>query len=68
LGHVFHANILSYSDVLGNPGERKLAFEGILEDVEVIGWTTCGGCPGKRAVLNANRFSLSSCSTYDRHN
>ena len=33
--------------------ERKLAFEGILEDVEVIGLTTCGGCPGKKAVTRA---------------
>lgn len=32
---------------------KKLAFEGIEEDIEVVGLTTCGGCPGKRAVTRA---------------
>lgn len=33
--------------------EKKLAFEGIDADVEVVGVVTCGGCPGKKAVTRA---------------
>jgi predicted metal-binding protein len=33
--------------------EKKCAFEGIDEEIEVIGFTSCGGCPGKRAVSRA---------------
>ncbi|MDW7683813.1 MAG: CGGC domain-containing protein [Bacillota bacterium] len=33
--------------------DKKLAFEGIKEDITVIGVITCGGCPGKRAVTRA---------------
>lgn len=33
--------------------EKKLAFEGITEDIEVIGVNTCGGCSGKKAVTRA---------------
>jgi predicted metal-binding protein len=29
--------------------EKKCAFEGVDGDIEVIGFTTCGGCPGKKA-------------------
>lgn len=32
---------------------KKLAFEGVDEDIEVIGVNTCGGCPGKKAVTRA---------------
>lgn len=32
---------------------KKLAFEGITDDIEVIGVATCGGCPGKKAVTRA---------------
>ncbi|NLT58167.1 MAG: CGGC domain-containing protein [Clostridiales bacterium] len=32
------------------------AFEGIDEDIELIGVSTCGGCPGKRAVLRAREM------------
>lgn len=30
--------------------EKTGAFEGITEDIEIIGVNTCGGCPGKKAV------------------
>jgi predicted metal-binding protein len=30
--------------------EKKLAFEGITEAIEIICINTCGGCPGKKAV------------------
>jgi len=33
--------------------EKKCAFEGVEGEIEVIGITTCGGCPGKRAVTRA---------------
>lgn len=33
--------------------EKKCAFEGIEEEIEVIGVNTCGGCPGKKAVIRA---------------
>lgn len=33
--------------------EKKLAFEGVTEDIEVVGLNTCGGCPGKKAVTRA---------------
>lgn len=32
---------------------KKLAFEHVEEDIEVVGVTTCGGCPGKKAVTRA---------------
>ena len=33
--------------------ERKGAFEETGEDIEMIGFTNCGGCPGKKAILRA---------------
>lgn len=33
--------------------EKKCAFEGIEGDIEIIGFNTCGGCPGKKAVTRA---------------
>ncbi|XMB86809.1 CGGC domain-containing protein [Mycoplasmatota bacterium WC44] len=32
---------------------KKLAFEGVEGDIEIIGVNTCGGCPGKKAVTRA---------------
>ncbi|MFW6022985.1 MAG: CGGC domain-containing protein [Halanaerobiaceae bacterium] len=32
---------------------KKIAFEGIEEDIEIVGVNTCGGCPGKKAVTRA---------------
>ena len=50
---------------------KKLAFEGITEDIEIIGVNTCGGCPGKKAVTRAaemvkrgaDTIVLASCIT-----
>lgn len=36
--------------------EKKGAFEGIEEDIEIIGFINCGGCPGKKAVLRAREL------------
>lgn len=33
--------------------ERKGIFEGITEDIEIVGFINCGGCPGKKSVLRA---------------
>ena len=31
-------------------------FEGVSEDIEIIGFVNCGGCPGKRSVLRAREL------------
>ncbi|SHH00492.1 Predicted metal-binding protein [Anaerosphaera aminiphila DSM 21120] len=36
--------------------ERKGAFEKVSEDIEIIGFINCGGCPGKKAVLRARKL------------
>lgn len=33
--------------------EKKCSFEGVEGNIELIGITTCGGCPGKKAVTRA---------------
>lgn len=37
--------------------KKVLAFKGIEEDIELIGVNTCGGCPGKKAVTRAAKWS-----------
>ena len=36
--------------------ERMGAFTGVEEDIEIIGFISCGGCPGKKAVLRAKEM------------
>lgn len=36
--------------------ERKGIFEGIDEEIEIIGFCNCGGCPAKKAVLRARNL------------
>jgi predicted metal-binding protein len=36
--------------------ERKGAFAGVEEDIDIIGFCNCGGCPGKKAVLRARKL------------
>lgn len=51
--------------------EKKAAFEGVEEKIEIIGFNTCGGCPGKKAVTRveemmrrgADTIALASCIT-----
>ncbi|MGI6227792.1 MAG: CGGC domain-containing protein [Peptococcales bacterium] len=51
--------------------DKNLAFAGIEEDIEIIGFNTCGGCPGKKAVSRAaemvkkgaDTIALASCIT-----
>lgn len=48
---------------------KKLAFEGVAEELEIIGFNSCGGCPGKKAVTRAaemvkrgaDTIALASC-------
>lgn len=50
---------------------KKGAFEGIEEEIELIGVNTCGGCPGKKAISRAQEMvrrgadtiALASCIT-----
>lgn len=35
---------------------RKGAFEGIKEEIEIVGFINCGGCPGKKAALRAREL------------
>ena len=35
---------------------RKGSFEGDTEEIEIIGFVSCGGCPGKKAVLRAKEL------------
>ena len=51
--------------------EKKLAFEGVEGEIEIIGFTSCGGFPGKKAVARAaemvkrgaDTIVLASCIT-----
>lgn len=51
--------------------EKKGAFCSVSEDIEIVGITSCGGCPGKRAVSRAaemvrrgaDAIALASCIT-----
>ena len=36
--------------------DKKGAFENVEEDIDIIGFTSCGGCPGKKAVLRAREL------------
>jgi len=51
--------------------EKKLAFEGVEGEIEVVGFISCGGCPGKKAAARAaemvkrgaDTIVLASCIT-----
>lgn len=36
--------------------ERTGAFAGIEEEIEIVGFINCGGCPAKKAVLRAREL------------
>ncbi|MPN59208.1 hypothetical protein SDC9_206928 [bioreactor metagenome] len=36
--------------------EKKCAFEGIESEIEIIGFATCDGCSGKKAVTRASEM------------
>ena len=33
--------------------QKAGAFAGVTEDIEIVGFVNCGGCPGKKAALRA---------------
>ena len=35
---------------------RSGVFEGVAEDIELVGFTNCGGCPGKRVPLRVREL------------
>jgi len=43
--------------------EKKGVFEGVEEDITLIGFTSCGGCPGKKAVLRARELKNRGADT-----
>lgn len=51
--------------------EKKLAFEDVAEEIEIICFVSCSGCPGKKAVTRAaemakrgaDTIALASCIT-----
>ena len=36
--------------------EKKGIFAGVEEEIEIIGFISCGGCPAKKAVLRAREL------------
>ncbi len=36
--------------------DKKGAFEDVDEEIEIVGFINCGGCPGKKAVLRAGEL------------
>lgn len=36
--------------------EKKGIFQGIQEEITIVGFTSCGGCPSKKAVLRAREL------------
>ena len=36
--------------------EKRGVFEGVNEEIEIIGFINCGGCPGKKSVLRAKEL------------
>lgn len=36
--------------------EKSGAFQGVTDDIELIGFNSCGGCPGKKAVFRAQEM------------
>lgn len=50
---------------------KQDAFKDVAEDIEIVGFISCGGCPGKKAVFRAkdmvrrgaDTIALASCIT-----
>ncbi len=38
-------------------------FEGVEEEIEIIGFTRCGGCPAKKAVFRARELAKRGADT-----
>lgn len=51
---------------------KKCAFEGVKGEIEIVGFVTCGGCPGKKAITRAEEMikrgadTIALCSCISR--
>ena len=43
--------------------ENQGAFAGVEEEIEIVGFANCGGCPGKKAVLRARELAKRGADT-----
>lgn len=43
--------------------EKQGGFEAVEEDIKIVGFINCGGCPGKKSVLRAREFVLRGADT-----
>ena len=43
--------------------ERRGIFEGVTEEIEIIGFINCGGCPGKKSILRARELCKRGADT-----
>ncbi len=43
--------------------EHKGVFEGIEEEIELVGFCSCGGCPAKKSVLRARQLAERGADT-----
>lgn len=43
--------------------EKKGVFEGVEEEIELIGFISCGGCPGKKSILRARELVKRGATT-----
>ncbi len=43
--------------------EKQGAFKNIKEDIELIGFVSCGGCPGKKATFRAKEMVTRGADT-----
>ena len=43
--------------------EKQGVFAGVEEEIEIVGFANCGGCPGKKAVLRARELAKRGADT-----
>ena len=43
--------------------DRQGAFAGVTEEVQLVGFVSCGGCPGKKALLRAREMARRGADT-----
>ena len=36
--------------------EKRGVFDGVDEDIEIVGFINCGGCPAKKSILRAREL------------
>ncbi len=43
--------------------EKKSAFKGVKDEIVIVGFTSCGGCPGKKAAARAAKMVRKGADT-----